>query len=1078
MKKKLLAMLLCVAMLLTLVPTMAFAAEPKAQKFKKVTGDGFVNGGEYLITTDITEKVATATDTTATKWTFVAGTDDNEGKFAIKSDDGYLQAIPATGTSWNNYKTNADENNATYFNLERDTTSGNWLCYISAALVGGATRYYYLTASDVSKTTSATKPGKNLVFYADGDSIDKFTGAMFAAGDYYVVGTGAITNYQLTALKVDSSGHTCEGGVLKFADGETKTYAMTGNFTGVEVTPVGDVITGADGAAVWTATEGDADGYFKLKSGNTNLAINSTRASLSSSANDYRNWMMSGNALVGRYATDGRYADNWRCVNFDGTTFASTGNVTNSENLPADGAAEITLYKLLRAEVTSAPQFVGATLNYNGSAQTLVNGEGVADGTMQYVVTQENYRTAVELKEAVANEDVAWQSVCSAKAPGVYYVWYYAEGTGDYVDSEVAKVSGTITINPRVTYHPNGGTFSVVGKEEYSSASAINRYPTYDTPAYEITATGAADKDIITKGNKVFAGWYTDSDCTESYNFTQKVTGNLDLYAKWVDNAYTVNVTVGKETGWNTNFFDSVNVELWRGDYKVTEGNRTLALAERLTGFAAPVTITLNEQVPAGDYTLVVKYAYDGVLGFGAVNATSTKSVTIGGDENPFPLGVVLSYNMTYTVDTDEAGRDVTVEGLENAFIDGNAPERSVAVTVEKVNVEGDEEALEGTPAKAVFEIEAADHSANKEYLNITVYKDGTDTEDIQTKTDNLLTFAVEFPTANRQNFVVYHDYADYATDPSAEADWKVDTLTTTPDEITGECIIVDTTNNTITIKAKFFSVYAIGYDDIVTYSGGGGGVSTYTITTGEGVIADKKSASSGTTVTLTVADGYEAPVVKDKNGKTVAVTEGKDGKFTFKMPASAVTVSVEAAEVADTVCEDFLDVNVEAWYHEGVHYCLDNGMMKGIAADTFAPAGNTTRAMIVTMLARLSGYSVNGAGSKWYVPSMEWAVANGVSDGTNMTGNITREQLAAMLYRYAVEIAKVDVDKFTADTNTLSYDDVFTVSSWANAGVHFCLASGIITGYEDGTIRPQANATRAEVAKMFMSFCENVLGK
>ena len=86
--------------------------------------------------------------------------------------------------------------------------------------------------------------------------------------------------------------------------------------------------------------------------------------------------------------------------------------------------------------------------------------------------------------------------------------------------------------------------------------------------------------------------------------------------------------------------------------------------------------------------------------------------------------------------------------------------------------------------------------------------------------------------------------------------------------------------------------------------------------------------------------------------------------------------------------------------------------------------------------------------------------------------------RFAASLELSGVEYAEDDVDKFTADTNTLSYEDVFTVSEWANAGVHFCLASGVIGGYEDGTIRPQAYATRAEVATMFMRFCVNVLGK
>ena len=177
-------------------------------------------------------------------------------------------------------------------------------------------------------------------------------------------------------------------------------------------------------------------------------------------------------------------------------------------------------------------------------------------------------------------------------------------------------------------------------------------------------------------------------------------------------------------------------------------------------------------------------------------------------------------------------------------------------------------------------------------------------------------------------------------------------------------------------------------------------------------------------------------------------------------------------------IVNPFTDVASDAWYYDAVNYCADNGLMKGTSDTTFDPTAVTTRGMIVTMLARLSGADTTAAGSEWYLPGMEWAVANGISDGTAMTDTVTREQLATMLYRYAVEIAKVDTDKFTADTNTLSYEDVFTISDWASEGTHFCLAAGVIGGYGDGAIHPQANATRAEVAVMFQRFCENVLSK
>ena len=114
---------------------------------------------------------------------------------------------------------------------------------------------------------------------------------------------------------------------------------------------------------------------------------------------------------------------------------------------------------------------------------------------------------------------------------------------------------------------------------------------------------------------------------------------------------------------------------------------------------------------------------------------------------------------------------------------------------------------------------------------------------------------------------------------------------------------------------------------------------------------------------------------------------------------------------------------------------------MTGTTADAFAPDVTTTRAMIWTILGRMSGASVSG-GEPWYALAQSWAVSSGVSDGSDPDGKITREQLAAMLYRYA-----------------------YRAMAWA-------VSRGIINGL-DGSLAPQSLATRAQVAAMLMRFCE-----
>ena len=162
-----------------------------------------------------------------------------------------------------------------------------------------------------------------------------------------------------------------------------------------------------------------------------------------------------------------------------------------------------------------------------------------------------------------------------------------------------------------------------------------------------------------------------------------------------------------------------------------------------------------------------------------------------------------------------------------------------------------------------------------------------------------------------------------------------------------------------------------------------------------------------------------------------------------------------------------FADVSGNVWYASAVNYVVDKGLMNGTGEDKFSPNADTTRGMIVTVLARLDGKST--AGTPWFAAGQRWAMEYEISDGTNMTGAITREQLVAMLFRYAV---KNGLEAVTLSENLTQFTDASDISAWAVSAMQWAVGQGLIQG-SNGQLRPQANASRAEVATILMRFCE-----
>ena len=136
---------------------------------------------------------------------------------------------------------------------------------------------------------------------------------------------------------------------------------------------------------------------------------------------------------------------------------------------------------------------------------------------------------------------------------------------------------------------------------------------------------------------------------------------------------------------------------------------------------------------------------------------------------------------------------------------------------------------------------------------------------------------------------------------------------------------------------------------------------------------------------------------------------------------------------------------------------------MQGTGGNLFQPFGTVTRATMWTILARMDGADTEG-GESWYEKAQTWAVAEGVSDGTNPDAVVTREQIAAMLYRYAGS---------PAAEGRLDFADSAAVSDWAAQAMAWAVEEGILTGTPDGRLNPQGTATRAEAAAMLQRFAD-----
>lgn len=291
--------------------------------------------------------------------------------------------------------------------------------------------------------------------------------------------------------------------------------------------------------------------------------------------------------------------------------------------------------------------------------------------------------------------------------------------------------------------------------------------------------------------------------------------------------------------------------------------------------------------------------------------------------------------------------------------------------------------------------------------------------------------------------------------------------------------------NTTVSVTANF----------TVKQFSSGGGTTTYPVQVEEnsqngGVQVSPKNAVPGTLVTVTPqpAPGYELATlsVLDQYGNEVDVNPLGNGNYSFKMPRSRVKVEATFYCTGSELCptHHLADVLVKAWYHDAVDYVVEHGIMTGTSATTFEPNTTLSRAMVAQILYNLEGQpTVTGestftdSNTHWAAKAIAWAQKTGVVSGYgNNTFRpnqaVSREELAQMLYNYAAHMGY----DLTAAGNLTAFPDGSKVSDWAQTAMSWANGNQLINGFEDDTLRPGGDSTRAQAASILMDFDLNVV--
>lgn len=681
----------------------------------------------------------------------------------------------------------------------------------------------------------------------------------------------------------------------------------------------------------------------------------------------------------------------------------------------------------------------------------------------------------------------------------------WSNGTTTYKAGDTFTVTGNVTLTAEWTAAPVTA-YTVTYSNNYTGGDTFTHTAGYGSTLSEPSAP--------TRSGYTFLGWYKDTTGMNAWNFSlDTVSRNLTLYAKWTDDTYSVSGDVGTDSG----------TAVEGAAVTVMQGNQQFGTAAT-TDVNGAFTVT---GVPDGKYDIVITYYGQKVILYITVNGSDYVCSGIiklpGGNKNS-RLEILGS-------DTP----NVVEDGLDNEFsyptsydmsTDGSVVTAGGTVEI-KMTVQKNDDSENRDTVKAAMNSSGYGTGLILDLdLMKTVTTSGGEVQEKTaiTETGGLLTLIIPLPAdlQGKDSYVVYraHDYG-------GSTGLKVDAITTTANS-NGEYLTVNGDKTDITLHAKYFSTYVIGYP---ASSSGGDSTDTsssdsyYNITTtsstgGSITSSGSSSVASGKSITYTIApdEGYYiSDVLVD------GVSVGAVSSYTFKDVTKTHTIQAVFAKIValpyylddsgskvfigfasnksgtmkyiapDGVTvqftpntKNFTDI-ADNWGKSYIDFVTQREIFIGTTPGVFSPDTGMTRAMFAGIIGRLyeRSYGALPAGSAqeftdvnynhYYGKYVDWESENNIIMGIGgglfaPDRKITRQEMAVILYRFAIFLGASSTDY---EDTQLTYPDTSSIPSWASDGAKYCQQTGIILGHNNGYFVPQGTATRAEVTAILERFIE-----
>jgi hypothetical protein len=683
------------------------------------------------------------------------------------------------------------------------------------------------------------------------------------------------------------------------------------------------------------------------------------------------------------------------------------------------------------APTVTAPE--ANTLTYTGEAQDLVTGGSATGGTVEYSQTENGtYSTTIP----------------TGTDAGTYTVWYKVVGDASHIDSAPTSVAVTIDkATPTVTITPSSTSLSGGGRVTLTVTATDGAGEITVTSTGGVTPTGEGSTWTVTLPNSTASYTFTAASA-ESDNYlagSANCTVSVSAYVEPVVTTPTTTTTTPTTTT--------------TGADGSTTTSSTSTTTDRTTG---AVTETTTSTTTAADGATTESKVETTTARDGTVTETATNTTTAAdGSTTESEVKTVTATDGTVTETT--ASKTTAADGstTESTSETVTAADGTVTETTAEKTTAADGSTTESSSAT----VTATDGTVTETTAEKTTAADGSTTE----SKSETVTAADGAKTETKSESVVAADGATKETTTESKTTAEGVTTSTetvkaaTADGTTAQKVTtVDETGASVTVAEAAISAQA------VAAAVESGEAVTLPVTVAATKVDSEEAAP---VVSLSIPENVDSVKVEipmeNVTPGTVVVLVHEDGTEEI-VKLSAVTDAGLALNISGDVTvklvdntKSFDDVS-DSWAGDAIDFATSRELFNGQGNGTFAPEGDMTRSMLVTVLARLDGVDTT-TGATWDEAGLNWAKENGISDGTNGDSSITREMLATMLYRY--------MGTPVTDAAASAFPDADQVNSYAADAMNWAVSAGIIGGTGDGTLNPSGLASRAEVATMLQRF-------